>query len=244
MLEELIVFSIVLILSLLARSLLNKEKLGAFYHILLRLQFIGVAVHEISHYVMNLVVGIKPEGIKIKWRNGQTYQRSPHGAVGSKPRSFLQAVLICLGPLYISTWLVFLSLTIMFSSRFNPILRIVAGLFCVSLILGAAPSGPDFANIHRTFGNDPHHSLYQIFLIILSGVILWMFLLFAQILFFLDVFYYLVITGIYFSLKFSFLGVHRVICKLLSRDYKKPAKIKLKQFTRPLYKPKKPQNEW
>ncbi|NVM34415.1 MAG: hypothetical protein HWN81_02390 [Candidatus Lokiarchaeota archaeon] len=244
MLEELIVFFIVLILSLLAKSIVKKEKLGAFYPFVLRLRFIGVAVHEFSHYIMNLAVGIKPEGIKINWRVKETRERNPHGMVITKPRSFLQGVLICLEPFYVSTWLVFLSLTVMFSSRFNPILRIIAGLFCISLILGAAPSGPDFNNIPKTFRKDPHNSLYQIFLLLLSGVILWIISLYTQMLFFLDVFYYLAIAGLYLSLKFSFLGIHRVITKLSSRDFKKPAKIKFKRFTRPLYKPKKPQTEW
>jgi len=244
MLEELIVFFIVLILSLLARSIVNKEKLGAFYPFVLRLRFIGVAVHEFSHYIMNLAVGIKPEGIKINWRDKETRQRNPHGSVTTKPRSFLQGLLICLGPLYISTWLAFLCLGVTLSSVFHPVIRIIASFICISLILGAAPSGPDFNNIPRTFRKDPRNSFYQIFLIILSGVILWTILLYTQIIFFLDVFYYLAIAGIYLLLKFSFLGIHRVITKLSSRDFKKPAKIKFKRFTRPLYKPKKPQTEW
>lgn len=244
MLEELIVFFIVLTLSLLARSIVDKEKLGAIYHIVLRLQFIGVTVHEFSHYIMNLAVGIKPVGIRIKWRNEQTQQRSPHGSVGSKPRSFLQGLLICLGPLYISTWLAFLCLGVTLSSVFHPVIRIIAGFICISLILGAAPSGTDFNNIPKAFRKDPRNSFYQIFLILLSGVILWTILLYTQIIFFLDVFYYLAIAGLYLSLKFSFIGIHKVITKLSSRDFKKPAKIKFKRFTRPLYKPKKPQTEW
>ena len=234
----------VLILSLLARNIVNKEKLGAFYPFILRLMYIGVVVHEVSHYMMNLAVGIKPEGIKINWRDKQTRQRIPHGWVTSKPRSFLQGLLICVGPLYISTWLAFLCLGVTLSSIFHPVIRIIAGFICISLILGAAPSGPDFNNIPKTFRKDPRNSFYQIFLILLSGVILWTILLYTQIIFFLDVFYYLAIAGLYLSLKFSFLGIHRVITKLSSRDFKKPAKIKFKRFTRPLYKPKKPQTEW
>jgi len=189
---------------------------------------------------MNLVVGIKPTRIEIKWRDPQSRARSPHGAVYSKPRSFLQAFLICLAPLYICTWLIFLSLNIMINSNFNPIFRIIAGFFCVSLFLGAAPSAPDFNNIPRAFRDDPSHSLYQILLICASGMFLWMILIFTRISFMLDVFYYLSIISIYLMLKFSLLGISRLTQRLHINNFKRTPKLKFKKFTRRYYKPKKP----
>ena len=240
MIEEPLVFLIILISSIIAKNTLSKELLGLFYPIVIRLRFIGVAVHEFSHYVMNLVVGIKPIAIMIRWRDEQTYRRSPHGAVQSKPRSFLQALVICLAPLYICTWLIFLSLNVMIGSQFNPLLRIIAGVFFISLFLGAAPSAQDFNNIPNSFRIDPSHSLYQIVLICISGLILWHVLISTRITFILDVFYYLSIIGIYLLLKFSLIGMSRIIQRLQLSNFRKTQKLKFKKFTRRYYKPKKP----
>jgi hypothetical protein len=247
MLEELIVFGIVLIVSLSARCLASnsaKQKLGIVHSIFLRLNFIGVVVHEISHYIMNLLVGIKPESIGIRWRNKQTHERNPHGWVKSKPRSFLQASLICLAPLYISTWLCFWLLQVSFDSNFTPVLRIIAAIFSVSVILGAAPSGTDFNNIPRAFRDDPFNSLYQIFLILISGTILWLILNITQVVFILDFFYYMAIAGLYFALKYCILGGKTITRIILSRNFGKPSKVRIKKDLRRQYKPKKPHTKW
>ncbi len=246
MLEELFLFLIILITSLVISSLLfkNENRLGMFRPIVLRLAYVGVVIHELSHYFACLIVGIKPRHLKIKWRDEYFGKRSPHGFVEpGKPTSFLQGFVTAFAPLFISTWLIMLTFYIFPNSDFNPIIRIIAGFFCISLFIGAAPSTTDFNYMLSAFRRDKAHSTYQIFLVLLSGVILWIILLYTQIIFFLDVFYYLAIAGLYLSLKFSFIGIHRLITKLSSRDFKKPAKIKFKRFTRPLYKPKKPQNE-
>ncbi|MFX1501406.1 MAG: hypothetical protein ACFFDH_10640 [Promethearchaeota archaeon] len=226
MLQELFIFFIVLVLSLFAKTLIQREKLGPFYPFILRMRLIGVAMHEISHYIMSLAVGIKPEEIRINWRIEETGQRNPHGYVIAKPRTFLQAGVICLGPLYISTWLIFLCISIIFNSHFNPLLKVLAGIFCISLILGAAPSNADFKNISFAIQERPSHSLYQLFLFFISGLLLWLFLLNTQIEFFLDVMYYLVIAGIYLLLKFSILGMKFLIIKIQSDDFRKPLKRK------------------
>jgi len=240
MIEEPTIFLIILISSIVVRNLLSKENSGNFYPIILRLNFIGVVVHEFCHYIMNLAVGIKPVRIEIKWREPQNRTRNPHGVVYSKPRSFLQAFIICLAPLYICTWLIFLSLNIMISSNFNPIIRIIAGFFCISLFLGAAPSTTDFNNIPRAFRDDLSHSFYQILLICVSGIFLWMTLILIQVNFILDVFYYLSIIGIYLILKFSLIGISRLTQRLHFNNFKRTPKLKFKKLTRRYYKPKKP----
>jgi len=241
MIEELLIFLGILICSLVIGNIALKESYsGPFYHIAIRLAFVGVVVHECCHYVMNLAVGIRPEHIEIRWREEKTYRRNPHGSVQSKPRNFLQAFVICLAPLYISTWLIFLSITVMLSSQFDVLLRIFAGFFAVSLLFGAAPSNQDFNNIPRAFGYDPLHSLYQLVLIGVSALILWGILVSTKVVFFLDVFYYLSIAGIYLILKFSFIAIDKIFDKIASRDYTKPRKTKFRKLKRRRYKPKKP----
>ena len=247
MFEELIIFFIVLIISLIAENIIKKGKrvLGPFHPIILRLALIGVIVHEMAHWVMSVAVGSKPRSISVKWRNEKYGYRAPTGSVEpNKPVSFLQAVTVCFAPLYISTWFTFLSLVVMLSSGFNPIVRIIAGLLVFSLVIGAAPSTQDFKTILYAYRLDPSHSLYQIFLICFSGLLVWFILSITQIQFTLDVFYYLSIVGIYLILKGSVLGIKGIIGKISSRNYQKPSKSDFKGFTRRHYKPKKPPREW
>ena len=246
MIEELSLFLCILIISLLIKNLLfkNKDKLGLFGPIFMRLAYIGVVVHEISHYSMCLVVGIRPEHLKIKWRYENSGDRSPHGSVKpGRKVSFLQCFIVAYAPLYISTWLIMLTFTIFPSSSFNPIIRVIMFLFCISLFTGAAPSTADFNYVLNAFKLDTTHTFYQIFLVCFSGFILWCILLFTQVIFPLDVLYYLAIAGLYLFLKFSLIGIHRLVSIVRSRDFRKPVKIKFKSFTRPLYKPKKTKSE-
>lgn len=247
MIDELSLFLSILIISLVINNLLfkNTDKIGLFGPILLRLAYIGVVVHEISHYIMCIVVGVKPEHLKIKWRHEKSGERSPYGYVKpGRKVSFLQGFIVSYAPLYISTWLIILTFTIFPSSSFNPIVRVIAFFFCISLFIGAAPSTTDFNYILNAFKLDTTHTFYQIFLVCLSGIILWGVLLYTQVIFPLDVLYYLAIAGLYLFLKFSLLGIHRLVSLVRSRDFRKPMKIKFKSFTRPLYKPKKTKSEW
>ncbi|MFX0135024.1 MAG: hypothetical protein ACFFDN_15390 [Candidatus Hodarchaeota archaeon] len=245
MIQEPLIFFGILIISLIMSSFFLSDRAGPFRPVAMRLFFIGVIFHEVSHYVMSLVVGRIPEGIRIKWRDEKYRYRSPHGAVKSgKPETFLQAIIISLAPLYISTWLIFfLWFGVVFNSAFNPVVRFIAGCICVSLFLTAAPSSGDIQMISKAFNEDPSHSWYQIFLIGISTFILWLFLTITHIIFFLDVFYYLAIAGIYLTLRFSFIGITRLIIKIQSRDFTRPSKVRFKQFSRKYYKPKKPWKE-
>jgi len=246
MIEEPLVFLGILIISLIVSRFLLSDNAGLFKSITIRLFFIGVIFHEFCHYFMSLVVGHVPDRIEIKWHNEKDGSRNPRGLVKpGKPLSFLQTFLISFAPLYLSTWLIFyLWFGVVFNPQFLPIIRVFAGFISFSLLLTAAPSSGDFRMISRAFRDDSTHSWYQIFLVILSTIILWLILATFQIYFLLDVFYYLAIAGLYLLLKFSFIGIHKTLGILHSRDYKKPPKVRMKPFTRKHYKPKKPHTEW
>ncbi|MEJ2250398.1 MAG: hypothetical protein P8Y97_12200 [Candidatus Lokiarchaeota archaeon] len=98
---EFLIFLGVFIISVICRFFFNRSSYNSFYSII---GFLGVAIHEICHYIGNLITGIIPFGMGInKTRNG-TYW----GYVASNiQRSFLQAILICLAPIYLSTWLIY-----------------------------------------------------------------------------------------------------------------------------------------
>lgn len=244
MIEEPFIFFIVLISSLGLSSFLLSEKAGSIQKVAMRLFFIGVVIHELSHYVMSIVVGIPPERIAIKWRNESNGERNPQGYVKIKRKaSFLQAIVIGLAPLYISTWLIFLSIEVIFNPAFTPLIRIFAGFLCISLFLTAAPSSGDLRQITGSFREDPSNSWYQVFLISISMVILWLILLYTRIVFILDVFHYLAIAGLYLTLKFSFILIKKIVVKLSSRKLKGPSRVGVRRFTRSYHEFEEPLEE-
>ena len=247
MIQLVIIFIAVLIISLIAKYAISQGKrvLGPFYAILLRLRLLGVFVHESAHWIMSFAVGHKPEDFSVKWREKKTRIRDPHGSIKfSRPPSFLQAFVICLAPLFISTWLIFLTLMITINPLMNPIIRIIAFLVMISLILGAAPSSVDFNQILNAIHNDPSNSLYQVVLISIAASILWLLLQFTPLVLTVDEYYFLTIAGLYLALKFGIQGFKFMIHKINPVNYSKPEKIKFKRLTRQHYRPKKPHREW
>jgi hypothetical protein len=240
MLEEILIFLVVLVASWSVSNLMViiiRKNVFIASKVIYILIFLGTAVHEFSHYIANIIVGLKPGKIKIKWKDEHYGFINPHGSVRGKPRSFLQAVIICLAPLYISTWLIFLTFISMLNPNLPILFRIISGILCVSLFYGASPSGVDFGNIFRTFKNDVLYSMYQIFLITLSGITLWLLLIFTNTIFMLDIFYYLSIAGLYWIFKLSFMGID----KLFRINYsQKGSELNIRNLTRRRYKPKKP----
>ena len=241
MLDDLLLFLIIFICSQILISLIRKGKrLRPFYGILMRLAYIGVAIHEIAHYLASLMVGIKPDNIEIKWKFENTNIVAPHGKIQKyKPCSFLQAFLIVFAPLYFSTWLAIGLFTITAYSDFHPILRVITGILLVSVIIGASPSSGDMSTLYKSITWDLTHTLYQFFIVIISILILWSILFATKWLFFLDIFYYLSIAVIYWSIKLSFMAIGKVIFIIRSKNIYKPHKLNGKRLTRHRYKPQK-----
>jgi hypothetical protein len=245
MLEEPFIFLLIFIISSLVSKFLFSEQAGMLRPIALRLGYIGVVFHELAHYLMSLVAGQKPKYIKVKWRDEKTGIRSPHGEVmPSKPETFLQAFISALAPLYISTWLIFYCWFIVPFLNIDIILKVIAGFLGFSLLITASPSSGDFRAISGAFRYDVRHSFYQVLLISLSVLILWLILMLTGVIFVLEVFYYLAIAALYHSLRFSFLGIKLGLVRLWSQNYLKPAKVRIKNTTRRRYKPKKPRTRW
>ncbi len=246
MLQEPFIFLGILIISLVLKYILFRENAGILKPIAMRIFFIGVIFHELAHYVMSLVVGHIPEHIKIKWRDEYFGIRNPHGEVEIKKRkTFLQAFLIALAPLYISTWLIFyLWFVVPVDPRIHVVLKVIAVFIGFSLLITAAPSAGDLKVLTGSFRYNLRHTLYQVFLISLSIGILWIILVIFQLVFVIEFFYYISIAGIYHLLRFSILGINLGINKVFARDYTKPHKVKMKPITRRQYKPKKPHTKW
>ncbi|MFX0058443.1 MAG: hypothetical protein ACFE8J_09105, partial [Candidatus Heimdallarchaeota archaeon] len=91
------------------------DPLSTFLHIL---AFIGVFIHELSHYVMCVLFGVKTQGFKVRYRSEISRKVAPHGEVGLpefKKISFMQAVMVAIAPLFISTFLFLFCLDVIFT---------------------------------------------------------------------------------------------------------------------------------
>ncbi len=246
MIEEPLIFLGILFISLIISSLLLNDRAGVLKPIATRLFFIGVVFHELAHYIMSIVMGRVPKSINIYWRDERYPQYpNPRGSVKHKEcPSFLQSIVISFAPLYLSTWLIFFLLFgVIFTPFYDPLIKTVATFVLLSLFLTAAPSKWDLLAVISSFKQDPKHSWYQVLLISLSIMILWMILVFTEIIFFLDVFYYLAIAGIYLMLKFTFIGMRKLVVRIDSYNYRKPQKISSRKLTRKRYRPSKPWRE-
>ncbi len=241
MFEDIIWFFVILLSSKIVSTLLFSGDRGPFTRIIMGFAYIGVLVHELCHFVMSLVAGIVPRGIKVKYRSEVTGAPNPHGSVSIGPkRNFLQAFLICLAPLFISTWLIFWSLTITFNDIQGPIVRILAGFFCFSLFIGAAPSNTDFRILFQAFQADTAHSMYQISLAFISILLNWIVMYFFQITLLLDVYYYVAIIITYYALKYGIIGIKKIISDLRYKYAQGVMRLNLKYNARENYKSVKP----
>ncbi|MFW9969449.1 MAG: hypothetical protein ACFFDF_04555 [Candidatus Odinarchaeota archaeon] len=243
MLQEPFVFLGIYIISLILTNFLLSDRAGMLKPIALRLFFIGVIFHELAHYTMSLAVGRVPKSLNIMWRDkNHRYALNPQGRVEPDDNfSFLQAVVVAFAPLYFSTWLIFWFLFgVIFTPLYDPAIKTLSVFVVLSLLLTAAPSSGDILFIGTSFKQDPKNSWYQILLIGLSILVLWGILVITQVTFFLDVFYYLAIAGIYLFLRFFLIGIRKIVSRIYSYNFKRPQKVTSRPLTRKRYRPVKP----
>jgi hypothetical protein len=182
------------------------------------LRFAGVFVHEVAHYLLAVIFGAKPSKMRVKYRSEDSSRVSVHGSVSFpefERQSFLQTFLIGFAPVLVSTLLFLFCLDVIFTIQTELWMKVVAAIFGGSLLLGLEPSGQDVKLIGQTFQIDPRYSLYQIFLLVLSGVMVWLYIdlyifdLPFEVLYY--VLYFVVLTAVYFSLKGAFWSVGRIV---------------------------------
>jgi len=170
--------------------------------------FVGVFIHELCHALANLFTGTVPTSFSVRRTSGG----GVHGYVGSKiGRSFLQAVLICLAPLYLSTWLIYYLLMLMFNPFIHLYLKCMFVFLIISTLVGASPSRQDIKNIPKSFSRDPRYSLFQIALVVSSFFIIFLIFQIFSITFTISIFYYLSIWGVYLTLKYCSIGISYII---------------------------------
>lgn len=242
---SLILLPIAFIISYLVWTILmrTRKKLGPFKYIVNGIALIGVIVHEFSHFLVCKLLGVPTDSIKIKLLDEDTRQVKPHGYVSlkkDKKMSFMQGFMVAFAPLYISTWLFFWSLTILLTPSFDDFIRVLAAFFCASLMMGAAPSHQDLATMTTTFRSDPRYSMYQIFLVFMSGISVWLAFAYYNIVLPFDFLYFIIIGVIYYVFYFLFKGINKLFYISRSKRPKTSGRIRLGPFTRRRFKPAKP----
>jgi len=220
----------------------RNRQIGPFKTILNILSFVGVFVHEISHLILNIAFGVKVKRFSVKYRDKVTRRVAPNGAVTFKDfhrNSLMQIIMGSIAPLFISTLLFMFCLDIIFLLNLNPWVNVVTGFFAISLLIGSRPSTQDFRLIGLAFSNNPRYSLYQLFLVMVSIVIVWFYIDFSILALPYDVIYYILffstIVLLYFILKYSMRG----LLTLYNRMRPSSAQ-KLTHVTRKRHKPLHP----
>jgi len=214
--------------------LLTRSNLGPFNTAINILAFIGVIIHELSHFIMCKLTGVKTNGIQIKYR--YYGMANPHGAVRLdkyeyQKISFMQALLVSLAPLYISTWLFFFSLGAAFDSTIDPLFRLMAAFLCVSLFLKLTPSPADFSQIRKGFNRDSSFAIYQIFLVFLSGSIILIIMISYNIGIPFDFLYYIFVGFTYLLLYYVFKVLGYLIHSIRTST-KQSSTLNFKAYTR------------
>ena len=200
---------------------------------------VGVIIHELSHLIAAIICGLRPKGFGIRLRSPATGQISPNGYVSLsvKGKSLLQSFICSLAPLFVGTWLFLNLIPVILSSEYDILIRILAGFICISLLFGMNPSKADLRLIKLTYLNDVRYSWYQIFLIVLSGFLIWAILFVFQINLLLDLFYYLLVGLCYYFIKYSFKGINILYYAITQKNTKH---FNYKNYTRQHFKPTNP----
>ena len=111
-------------------------------------------------------MGIAPSEIRVSYREMR-------GHIKSRVGTFMQAFLVGLAPLFISSYIAWFCVDIALNANIIWYYRIIAGIIVMSILMAAGPSSADIRSIKIGFSNNPLKSLSQIFIVILSGIIVY-----------------------------------------------------------------------
>ncbi|TXT58836.1 MAG: conserved membrane protein of unknown function [Promethearchaeota archaeon] len=207
MLNDLLLFIVIFALHIILKLIIPKKVLKKSYFKLIGA--IGIFFHELSHLIMGLLMGIKPKTFEVNYRK----QSGSVGYDSYEDFTFLQIFLISLAPLIFSSYAAFGMVFIMFETPVELIYKLLAGLCFISLLLGACPSTHDIKMIGQQFREDSSYSFYQLILISLSGVVVFLvhhFILEIILPFYLTFLYLIAIGLVYYIIKYLFLGISKL----------------------------------
>ncbi|MHA1372907.1 MAG: hypothetical protein ACTSR7_01290 [Promethearchaeota archaeon] len=204
--------------------------------------FFGVVIHEFSHLLFCFIFRVPSNGIRFEFIDRNRGVVSPNGAVSVSefPRmSMMQAFMVGIAPLFVSTFLFMICLDIIFTFEITLEIQVIILILAISIILTAAPSRPDVSHLFTAAAGEPIQSLLQFLCVIASLLISVSIVDLSGIIFQLEVFYYMSYFILTILIYFIFVLSLRMIRAIFRRVF--PAKnYSSKQIQRKRHKPKKP----
>lgn len=243
--DMMIWFCIILVVSLTSQLAYrySKGRIRAFLNIL---GFIGVFIHEVSHALMCIIFRVPIRGFSVKFRSEYSNRVAPHGkiTIGEVERiSFLQNVMVSVGPLIISTWIFLFCLDIVIIQGVDAITTVIIGFIMISIMIGANPSSQDISSMFVSYGIDPLYSTYQLFLTALAIIIVYFGIDFSVIALPMELLYYIVafftVVAFYFMLKYSL----KLLYYFYRRIFHKKS-VASRRLTRKRHKPYEQRDEY
>lgn len=237
MFEELLFMIGFAIVSILISYLLREYSPNPIDKIVKALAIIGIIIHELCHIIMCIITNTKIHSYSLIERVDKKDGRrnmlyGGRVTINDTDRlTFLQALLIALAPIYLSFWLFYFLLEQLLYANVSELMFFIILLIMISIILGASPSLVDLLSIPKAFNRDPQYSIYQIFLLLLSGATVWFIITMWNIYIVHDIIFYIVTFFGYYGFKYGF----KVIYSFL-----RPKGIKYKKLYRKRLKPIRP----
>ena len=241
--NALLIFPFVYIIGYSLERLVFRQDLGRTGNMVVNLVFfVGVFVHEASHRIMDILVGVPSHNFRVKYRDENSSRASPHGSVTPKQpyqMTLLQGFLGSFAPLLFGAWIIYYLLLVAFSPIFDPVIRIIAGICTVSVFLTLSPSKGDLFFLKFSFQNDPTHGLYQLFLVALSFLFTWVVVGVYNILLPVEFLYYFIIVFFYVVFKYSFILMRIIYRKITPYDKVPHSARAFRKMAHRRYKPQK-----
>jgi len=227
---ELGLLFIFFLISVILRWILHSYDLGPFTTLLNILAFIGVFIHECSHYLLCILSGVPARDFTVKYRFRGI--PNPHGHVdvskGYERITLLQSILISLAPLFLSFYLFLACLELLLYHSLLIFVSLALFFICASLVLGAAPSQADLYQIGKAFKRDRLSSLFQLAILFAVGAITWWALAFYELTIAHSLVYFAAVFIFTYLVKAGMIGISRAIDSLqhLSLSYNKNTNVK------------------
>ncbi len=228
------------VLTFFSRTPTTQKIFNAFF-------FLGIAVHELSHYLMCILTHVPVEKARIlpdKDKDG--------GLKGfikpAQSPNFLQSLLISFAPLFVGTYIIGLIIHYIASPDVNYTIAAILLYVAISILTQISPSGADFRYIFTSLKLFRKYAFIQTIILIIALAISYLIIIYYEIF----MFDFLVVLsmlsmGFYYVVKYSGMGLAHML-NLINFNLKKIRYTKYKAMEKNRYKDKdvefSPQAQW
>jgi hypothetical protein len=204
--------------------------------------FLGVFVHEFSHLMFCFIFRVPTNGMRFQFIDRREGMVNPQGSVRLAEysrMSMMQALMVGIAPLFISTFLFMGCLDVMLTFETTFEVQIFVFILAISIFFTAAPSHADTSHIFRAAAGEPLQSFFQFLYVVVSLMISLHVVDLSGIILPLEVLYYMS----YFALTiiiYSIIVLLSRIVRVTFRHFFPVDNYSSKQVQRKRHKPKKP----